>query len=443
MKKIIHAVFFLIVITTFECFCQQGTWTWMKGDSVTNNNGSYGTLGISSPSNKPPAMYEAAFWTDLQGNFWLFGGYHDPPHYLSALWKFEPLTNNWTWMKGSMQSDQSGVYGTQGVASPTNHPGSRCVGIPTWTDAAGDLWMYGGSGFDANGDPGLLGDLWKYHIATNEWTWMKGSDIKQPVTVYGTKLIPAPTNTPGGIEETNCAWVRNGTQLWFFGGNATAGLSADMFMYDIASNNWTWMSGPGTPFYSSVYGTLGVPSPVNNPGSRDVYSHAKDLSGNFWIFGGLKSFSGNASDVWQYNPINNIWTWMNGPNVIDTIGSSGNVCSNSSAFSPTSRFENGSCWTDQAGNFWTFGGNQYNSPKVFNDLWVYRTAQNDWTWVKGNFIANQNGSYGTLGVSSPLNEPPSRNGAAAFMDNECNLWMFGGMLAGFGTFMFNDLWKFI
>jgi hypothetical protein len=53
------------------------------------------------------------------------------------------------------------VYGTQGIATTGNAPGSRANAV-TWTDRAGHLWLFGGEG---NAEPlagSALNDLWEY-----------------------------------------------------------------------------------------------------------------------------------------------------------------------------------------------------------------------------------------------------------------------------------------
>ena len=52
-----------------------GTWTWVGGSSTLGASGVYGTQGWPSTSNVPGARSVAAYWTDLSGNFWLFGGF--------------------------------------------------------------------------------------------------------------------------------------------------------------------------------------------------------------------------------------------------------------------------------------------------------------------------------------------------------------------------------
>jgi hypothetical protein len=54
-----------------------------------------------------------------------------------------------------------GVYGTQGVSAAANVPGARVLAV-SWTDASGNLWLFGGDGYGANGTSGNLNDLWRY-----------------------------------------------------------------------------------------------------------------------------------------------------------------------------------------------------------------------------------------------------------------------------------------
>ena len=56
---------------------------------------------------------------------------------------------------------QSGVYGTLGMPAAGNIPGSR-HSASSWTDSSGNLWLFGGHGIDANGNFGILNDLWKF-----------------------------------------------------------------------------------------------------------------------------------------------------------------------------------------------------------------------------------------------------------------------------------------
>src|SRR5262245_26882839 len=102
------------------------------------------------------------------------------------------FSQDFTWIKGSSLINQMGVYGTQGVASPNNEPGAR-ANAACWKDVAGNFWLFGGYGFDHIGNNGYLSDLWKYSPTTNQWTYMKGSDIIAQSPVYSPIGVSTPT----------------------------------------------------------------------------------------------------------------------------------------------------------------------------------------------------------------------------------------------------------
>lgn len=85
-------------------------------------------------------------------------------------------------------SGQGGLYDKLGVPDPGNTPGAR-INASTWTDAQGNLWMYGGTGFDSAGGEGGLNDLWEFDRSKWLWAWMGGSETIFPnptATTYGT-----------------------------------------------------------------------------------------------------------------------------------------------------------------------------------------------------------------------------------------------------------------
>jgi hypothetical protein len=49
-------------------------WTWWKGASVVNMNGTYGVKGASSSTSTPGARQGATAWVDGENTLWLFGG---------------------------------------------------------------------------------------------------------------------------------------------------------------------------------------------------------------------------------------------------------------------------------------------------------------------------------------------------------------------------------
>jgi N-acetylneuraminic acid mutarotase len=433
-------------------------YTWIKGANTTDIPGTYGTISVPSSSANPGSRSRSATWKDASGNFWLFGGtgydMTTAPGLLNDLWKYNPSTNQWTWIKGSSSSDQSGIYGTIAVPATANAPGSRFEST-TWADASGNLWLFGGVGYDGSSNVGELNDLWKYNIATNQWTWVKGSNSTMQTANYGTMSVASASNIPGA-RYGSTGWSDASGNFWLFGGSGfnntnNVGLLNDLWRYNPSTNQWAWMGGTNLLDVSGVYGTLSVPSSTNLPGGRTSAQSWIDATGNVWLFGGT-GFDANSinndflNDLWKYNPATNQWTWVKGSNVILQTGMYGTLGVANSANTPGSR-EGCKIWLDGNSNVWLFGGYGIGAlspfPDNLNDLWRYNSATNQWTWMKGSNTVNQNGTYGTIGIQSSLNTPGSRSFMGGWLDANNNLWFFGGDgLDGTTNFgALNDLWK--
>jgi len=342
-------------------------WIWVSGSNTVEQAGTYGTKGVAASANIPGAREEAVSWTDAKGNFWLFGGYGvdsaGNQGDLNDLWKFDGT--NWTWVSGSNTGAQIGAYGTQGIGNQANIPGARERAV-SWTDAKGNLWLFGGYGYDSVGHQGDSSDLWKYD-GTN-WTWVSGSNTIEQAGTYGTKGVAASANIPGAREGA-VSWTDAKGNLWLFGGygldsSGNQGDLNDLWKYD--GTNWTWVSGGNTIDQAGTYGSKGEPDPANIPGARNIAVSWTDTHGNLWLFGGYGYDSaGNQddlNDLWKYDGTN--WTWVSGSNTIDQAGTYGSKGEPDSTNVPGAR-EGAVSWTDAKGNLWLFGG--YN----LNDLWQY------------------------------------------------------------------------
>ncbi|MBK9283845.1 MAG: T9SS type A sorting domain-containing protein [Sphingobacteriaceae bacterium] len=445
---------FIFLLTNF-LMAQQGEWEWVKGVNGINQLGVYGTQGVPALANNPGGRENAQYWKDLSGNFWIFGGYgygaSGGVGRLSDLWRFNSSTNEWTWIKGPNSIDQYGTYGTQGVAAPANNPGARADAV-TWVDASGNLWMFGGFGWPSSGAIGHLNDLWKYNISTNEWTWMKGTNLIDQNGIYGTMGVGAAINNPGG-RWGGAGWTDNNGNLWTFGATGFAlsgsGFLNDVWKYDVSLNQWTWMKGSNSFNQNGTYGTQGTPGPLNTPGGRHVGNAWKDFSGNFWTYAGFgypaSGGTGLLDDVWRFNPSTLEWTWMKGSNLINQNGNYGTIGVSSATNNPGGRRRPIS-WIDPSGLVWMLGGFGYpasGGTGMLHDFWTFDMTTNNWTWAKGSQIINQNGTYGTLFVPAPANISGGRAYATGWADYCGNLWLFSGQ--GFpgsgGTGFLNDMWK--
>lgn len=427
MKRILNKSLILIfcfLIYNNANISAQGVWTWMSGPNIQVSGGVYGVQGIPSINNYPEATYGPFCWTDLQGKFWFFGGTND----YADLWKFDPITLEWTWVKGTGSPNTPTVYGVQGIPNINNTPGSRGFSGCTWTDLNGDLWLYGGY------SNGYNSDLWRYHIATNEWTWMSGAQGGAGITIYGNMGVPSLTNQPGPRGEIGSSWVDSQGRFWLYGGHEGNTLS-DMWMYEPSTNMWTWMSGAQGTGNNPIYGPSGVFNGSNTPGSRAPYSMWIDGNDHLWLFGGLEGFSYYA-DLWQYDIAINQWAWMTGSQQLDAPGAFGNSCTTAPSYYPKARSENRASFIDAAGNLWMIGGGY--SP-LLGDVWIYLPSINEFAIISNGIYQNAAPVYGSLGVPAPTNNPGGRAGTGHWKDLNGNYWIFGGESDIGGR---NDMWRY-
>ena len=359
-------------------------WTWVSGSDdgsyIAPAMGVYGTMGSPDPANVPGARLEGFSWIDAADNLWLFGGYgaaaSSPQGYLNDLWKFNTTTNEWTWISGSNNLRPAAVYGTKGVPSAANVPCGKYRGA-SWTDVAGNLWLFGGQSYSSTGTDGYGNDLWKYNPQTNEWTWMKGDSTINSANTFGTQGVGSPANSPGAREETMSVTDQQGN-FWLFGGlgySPNLTLLNDLWKFNVSANEWTWIKGDTTSYYGD-YGTLGVAALSNIPGPRHSGSIWADLSGNLWMLGGRGEGTnfGELNDLWKYNIATNTWTWAGGSSSAYDAGIYGTQGTPAATNRPGAR-EKAMHWTDNQGRIWLFGGGRYppqnTTTSYHSDLWGY------------------------------------------------------------------------
>ena len=392
-------------------------------------------------------------------------------------------THQWTWVGGSsavptscsypLNCGQPGSYGSLGSPAPGNVPGGR-YGGNAWTSADGRFWLYGGTGIDSTGARVGLGDLWNFDPSTGVWTWISGSDTLAEAAAYGTQGSPSAANIPGGRTYSS-QWTDAAGNFWMFAGNlASDGKNPynsetnDLWKYQRSASEWTWVGGAdsipmGLVGESGSYGTLGIPSSTNYPGTRAGAFNCTDPAGEFWLFGGGGVDSvgnpGPLDDLWQYSPTSGLWTWMAGHDKAEGTSagwspSYGTQNLPAPSNTPGSR-QFGSCWVDSGGNLWLLGGGEGASGTDLNDMWEFSPITLEWTWeggsaqtmncIQGNVVwCGQPGIYGSLGAAAASNQPGARQLASSWVDQIGNLWLFGGVgFDGLGNYgELNDLWEF-
>jgi N-acetylneuraminic acid mutarotase len=504
-----------------------GQWAWMGGSDF-NHAGTYGTQGTASAGNLPGSRAAPVSWTDSDGNFWLFGGVgYDSTGLagnldaLNDLWEYKPATGQWTWVRGTSDvsctytfgwCEVAGVYGTLGVSAPGNTPGGRSD-ASGWADSSGNLWLFGGTGYSLSGTSPCtersvhpLNDLWKFSMATGQWTWVSGSSSPNYIGeegcgqpgVYGQLGVPSAANVPGARAKAT-TWMDPAGNLWLFGGEGfddtgwSYGVLNDLWKFNPTTTKWTWMAGGneliacsstyGNCGLGGTYGTLGVPSVANSPGSRTNAVGWTDASGNPWLFGGqgydAHHASGSLNDLWKFDTSSNVWIWMAGSSTVpcpvdpldgykhctNATGVFGTLgvpaAGNTPPGSPSSL-----AWTDAVGNFWLYGGS---APELtdfgggvitglLNDLWVFNPSVGQWAWMGGDYAASNctevligdficagaQPVHGAQTIPAAANDPGARSASATWVDKSGNLWLFGGSFTDTGavTQKPNDLWKY-
>ena len=448
----------------------------MSGSSAIpgNNSGQpgvYGTLGVPAAGNVPGSRSGANNWTDSNGSFWFLGGATVNGGELNDLWELNPTTKEWTWKGGSntvgpcttvdglyTYCGWPGVYGTLDAAAG-NIPGGRDSAV-SWFDDNGNVWLFGGRGFDSIGSWGWLNDLWEFNPSTKEWDWVGGSNRVSGNGVYGTLGTPAAGNIPGSrLEATN--WVDSGGNLWLFGGFGydSAGDSGelnDLWEFKPSTKEWTWMAGSNTVSLSGVYGKLKARRPETSRGGRNG---AVEVGPTAAAKSGSSEDISNSSaldrvilnDLWEFDPSTKEWTWMSGSGTPFQPGVYGKLGVPAARNVPGSR-SGGASWTDSGGNLWLFGGygdDSNGDNSSLNDLWEFRPSTKEWAWRGGSSTisatySGRPGVYGLLGTPAAENIPGARSAAANWTDHNGNFWLFGGAGVdsnGYGGLL-NDLWVY-
>jgi N-acetylneuraminic acid mutarotase len=489
-------------------------WTWISGgndDSYSNKGqpGVYGTLQVPAAANAPGSRLGGVTWTDGTGNLWVSGGVGlDSAGYqglLNDLWEYNATSNEWAWMGGSatVPVDCPSIFNWCGqfddlgtLRSPAlgYAPGGRYDGAG-WTDSKGNLWLFGGTGFDSVGTSGLLNDLWKFKLDAGglpvaatptispgsgtytSWQTVTISDTTPgatisylingippalaytaPVTVSSSETIEAIASA-GGYANSSIAtasYVANLSQA------ATPTFSLPSGTYPVAQTLTIYDVTPGAAIYYAI-GSLPAthftpytgPIAISSPETVQAFAVAEDY---------LQSATATTTFNIGLNPSAE-WTWMGGSseahndcldlNVCPTPGWYGTMRTPASSNIPSGRAFAAS-WTGSNGNLWLFGGfgaDSVGNAGDLNDLWEFSPSLGQWAWMSGNSTmpctalgncTTRPGVYGTKGTPAASNTPGSRESPAAWTDKAGHLWLFGGDgkdAAGNYGYL-NDLWEF-
>ena len=172
-------------------------WAWLAGDTTFDKRSKYCTQNGNLKCH-PGATWSAMAWVDQKDHFWMFSDDIEDSKYPSEFWKWDG--SHWEMVNKDKWTYTKGVYGVMGQADTSNWPGARRSAV-TWKDKNGDMWMFGGIGYDSDGDWGYLNDLWKFSPDTTEEVSVAANYAASQLQVYpnparGMMTVQLSSNTP-------------------------------------------------------------------------------------------------------------------------------------------------------------------------------------------------------------------------------------------------------
>lgn len=356
------------------------TWTWVKGPGHANGNAVWGILRTPAQSNIPAARgWGTLSWTGKDGKFWLYSGsagYND-------LWRYDPGSNEWTWMHGDSIRHAYGtrpVHGILGVASPLNTPGTRDETSASWTDKEGNLWLFGGRGFESIHGSGVYNDLWKFDTSINQWIWMHGPNHADDRGHYGIKGLPSLLNRPSS-RQAYAKWKDSEGNLYLFGGfTFVFGLGCnlqghnDVWKFDLRLKNWIWIDGDSTINSAGNYSAVCSANSSYPRNSMENRATCFDRFNNAFMFGNLgvtcNNYTNSSNELWHFNSLFNEWSLIRPDGLVYW----GNKGSGTSLTMPPKTF--GSVAWLRNGEVWVFGGSDYGNYSSYNSMWKFTPDAN-------------------------------------------------------------------
>lgn len=432
------------VLLLASCFfsavviAQKNTWTWIGGDAYHANSPVYEKVnggpevGPGAREGMATACYgsKVYVWGGITSNMGFDANYYTRMHvtnsYRDDYWELDLTTNKWTLLGGTIAN----------LIPPTPYQSdyeklSPRYGATLWATESrlflfggranvGSMGYYEGDFQDDGGCYAERSDLWSFDITAKSWSKLKvnnsGGDVYNG-GVYGTKGVAVNINTPGA-RKWAAGWTLGG-KLYLFGGETKGTYFNDLWEFDPATGMWRWLTGSNAPGAAGIYGILGVSNNTNTPGAR--MQAAIGGSGNkLWLFGGYgngENGKGYLNDLWEYDITTNEWKWLSGDKTPDINGVYGTMGISNAANKPGGRTSANLWWVD--GSLWIGLGNgkAESTAGLLNDLWNFKTASGQWTWIKGSKAAGTPGYYPAIGQTTSLANPGARWQAGGWVMN--------------------------
>ena len=429
-------------------------WSCLKNPTATD--AVYGQQNISNASNTPPSLLYMSNSVVHNDAAYFFGGYELGGNtstelnreFHNSLWKYNMLTNEWTWLKGKQLTKHPGFYGKKGVERTENLPSSRLHSF-LWFD--NDMNLFGGESYHGGGSFELSSqEFWKFDISTNNFTWTDGITSVYEYNNQNSSYYFEDLSTPSVyniVSPSKLKWGEKGNKLWFistlanqpFNGNSLFG---GMFEYDIATSTcYKIKEFASNPYNYGIYGIKNVSDVANIPPYREN-ANQWETDSKLYLMGGFGVTGNNYyyNDFWVFDKATKVWTWINGSKNNDTpysfYSNIGEINANNY---PKSR-RNAQTWVDADQNLWMFSGINAES-SYLNDFWKFDTITNLWVLMGGN----ENNC--TNNVSYFLESYPPFVDNSATWSKGNDLYFYGGNGLGksgnnLNTGLLSDIWKY-
>jgi len=97
-----------------------------------------------------------------------------------------------------------------------------------------------------------MNDMWQFNGTAQQWKWVSGNitTVNEP-SVYGVQGVSGASNVPSGRARHAADFAFGSLKLYMFGGGSFGqGELNDLWVYDYATQWWTFIS-PGTTAYTT------------------------------------------------------------------------------------------------------------------------------------------------------------------------------------------------
>lgn len=315
------------------------------------------------------------------------------------------------WTQGSDVSNQHSVSCTDCTAvldknreSATNnrrlYPGGRAE-TASWCDAHGNLWMFGGTGYDdlPSEEPRLLNDLWLFNCTDQSWKLVEqeaqGAN-KTPLPTKDHKKIPKRRRQAASCGVTGLIFV-------IFGGMDDKGNAlSDTWLFDIVISKWLLLYAN----HQNQNVSLSIP-----PARYDMASWC--LGDQMVIFGGHGQ-DAKLDDMWSFSFRSLTWSRVQQFSLTKGVLSEQESLFPPPVVGPTT-------WTGFNNTLLLFAYDCWGNSSTVHNVWEFSLETGNWKMMsmasRPGCLNESTDSEGFLNV---------RQHSAAWATPSNNIFIFGG-----------------